>query len=85
MKFLDSYYYNCGYYLPYMSNNCKREWLSDSLIDLFNDRSNRNEFTSLVRELARPGELSQNMSYDFDFVQVEKPYESYVGTNVRLQ
>lgn len=25
------------------------------------------------------------MSYDFDFVQVEKPYESYVGTNVRLQ
>lgn len=54
-------------------------------IELFGDRSNRHEFTSLVRELARTGELSQNMSYDFEFVQVEKPYESYAGTNVHLQ
>lgn len=39
----------------------------------------------LVKELALPGELTQNRSYDFEFMQVEKPYESYVGANVRLR
>jgi vacuolar protein sorting-associated protein 26 len=53
--------------------------------ELYYDRGNHHEFTSLVRELARPGELSQNSSYDFEFVQVEKPYESYTGANVRLR
>jgi len=38
-----------------------------------------------VKELALPGELSQNRSYDFEFMQVEKPYESYIGANVRLR
>lgn len=54
-------------------------------IELYYDRGNHHEFTSLVRELARPGELSQTVSYDFEFVQVEKPYESYTGTNVKLR
>lgn len=54
-------------------------------IELYYDRGNHHEFTSLVKELARPGELSQNTSYDFEFVQVEKPYESYTGANVRLR
>ncbi|XP_013390024.1 vacuolar protein sorting-associated protein 26B-like [Lingula anatina] len=54
-------------------------------IELYYDRGNHHEFTSLVKELARPGELSQNTSYNFEFVQVEKPYESYTGTNVRLR
>ncbi|ELU10437.1 hypothetical protein CAPTEDRAFT_179764 [Capitella teleta] len=54
-------------------------------IELYYDRGNHHEFTSLVKELARPGELSQNSSYDFEFVQVEKPYESYTGANVRLR
>jgi len=53
--------------------------------ELYYDRGNHHEFTSLVRELARPGELSQTISYDFEFVQVEKPYESYTGTNVKLR
>ncbi|ESO04633.1 hypothetical protein HELRODRAFT_99525 [Helobdella robusta] len=53
-------------------------------IELFNDKSNRQEFSSLVRELANPGELTQNTSYPFEFLQVEKPYESYQGTNVKL-
>lgn len=53
--------------------------------ELYYDRGNRYEFTSLVRELARPGELSQSVSYDFEFVQVEKPFESYTGTNVKLR
>lgn len=38
-----------------------------------------------MKELALPGELTQNRSYDFEFMQVEKPYESYVGANVRLR
>ena len=38
-----------------------------------------------MKELARPGDLTQNTSFDFDFNQVEKPYESYTGANVRLR
>uniref|UniRef100_A0A3Q0R976 VPS26, retromer complex component A n=1 Tax=Amphilophus citrinellus TaxID=61819 RepID=A0A3Q0R976_AMPCI len=51
---------------------------------LFSDKSNTHEFVDLVKELALPGELTQNRSYDFEFMQVEKPYESYTGANVRL-
>ncbi|XP_018017763.1 vacuolar protein sorting-associated protein 26B-like [Hyalella azteca] len=54
-------------------------------IELYYDRGTQHEFTSLVKELARPGELIHNTSYDFEFNQVEKPYESYTGTNVRLR
>lgn len=54
-------------------------------IELFYDRGNHYEFTSLVRELARPGDLIQNTSYPFEFANVEKPYEVYVGSNVRLR
>lgn len=53
--------------------------------ELFYDRGNHHEFTSLVRELARPGDLMQSESYDFEFVNVEKPYETYTGANVRLR
>uniref|UniRef100_A0A3Q3BPC9 VPS26, retromer complex component A n=1 Tax=Kryptolebias marmoratus TaxID=37003 RepID=A0A3Q3BPC9_KRYMA len=52
---------------------------------LFSDKSNTHEFVDLVKELALPGELTQNRSYDFEFMQVEKPYESYTGANVRLR
>lgn len=54
-------------------------------IDLFYDRGNHHEFTSLVKDLARPGELMQNTSYSFEFLNVEKPFESYTGSNVRLR
>ncbi|KAK7490153.1 hypothetical protein BaRGS_00018675 [Batillaria attramentaria] len=53
--------------------------------ELYYDRGNHHEFTSLVKELARPGELTHNASYGFEFLQVEKPYESYTGANVRLR
>ena len=53
--------------------------------ELFYDRGNHHEFTSLVRDLARPGELTQSTTYDFEFVNVEKPYETYTGANVRLR
>ncbi|XP_038053127.1 vacuolar protein sorting-associated protein 26B-like [Patiria miniata] len=54
-------------------------------IELYYDRGNHHEFTSLVKELARPGELSQSTGYNFEFLNVEKPYESYTGANVRLR
>ncbi|BFZ16067.1 hypothetical protein BsWGS_19105 [Bradybaena similaris] len=54
-------------------------------IELYYDRGNHHEFTSLVKELARPGDLTQSTSYNFEFSQVEKPYESYTGANVRLR
>lgn len=38
-----------------------------------------------MKELALPGELTQSRNYDFEFMQVEKPYESYIGANVRLR
>ena len=53
--------------------------------ELYYDRGNHHEFTSLVKELARPGELTQSTSYSFEFLNVEKPYESYTGANVRLR
>lgn len=54
-------------------------------IELYYDRGNHHDFLSLVRELARPGDLIQNTSYPFEFANVEKPYEVYVGSNVRLR
>lgn len=54
-------------------------------VELFYDRGNHHEFKTLNRELARPGDLIQNNSYPFDFQNVEKPYEVYNGSNVRLR
>ncbi|CAH2239722.1 vacuolar protein sorting-associated protein 26B-like [Pararge aegeria] len=54
-------------------------------IELFYDRGNHHEFISLVKELARPGDLLQHTSYPFEFANVEKPYEVYSGANVRLR
>lgn len=52
---------------------------------MYYDRGNHHDFTSLVRELARPGEITQTTSYAFEFLNIEKPYETYAGTNVRLR
>ncbi|XP_060074512.1 vacuolar protein sorting-associated protein 26B-like [Ylistrum balloti] len=54
-------------------------------IELYYDRGNHHEFTSLVKELARPGDMTSSTTYPFEFLQVEKPYESYTGANVRLR
>lgn len=54
-------------------------------IEVYYDRGNQHDFISVVKELARPGELTQNTTFRFEFQQVEKPYESYVGTNVKLR
>ena len=49
------------------------------------DRGNPYEFTSLVRELEPPGELTESKTYPFEFGNVEKQYETYTGNNVRLR
>lgn len=54
-------------------------------IEMYQDRGNHHSFITLVKELAKPGELMQNTSFPFEFANVEKPYESYTGTNVRLR
>ncbi len=54
-------------------------------IEMFYDRGNHHDFLSLVRQLQPPGELSSSTTFSFEFSQVEKPYESYTGTNVRLR
>lgn len=54
-------------------------------IELFYDRGNHHEFLSQLKELARHGDLIKNTSYPFEFSNVEKPYEVYTGSNVRLR
>ncbi|XP_016308313.1 vacuolar protein sorting-associated protein 26B-like [Sinocyclocheilus anshuiensis] len=64
-------------------NGIKIEFVG--LIELYYDRGNHHEFVSLVKDLARPGELSQSQTFYFEFTHVEKPYESYTGQNVKLR
>jgi hypothetical protein len=54
-------------------------------IELFYDRGNHFEFTSLLKELAPPGVLTTSEEFPFDFTNVEKLHESYNGINVRLR
>ncbi|XP_025121768.1 vacuolar protein sorting-associated protein 26B isoform X1 [Bubalus bubalis] len=58
---------------------------SPSVKELYYDRGNHHEFVSLVKDLARPGEVTQSQAFDFEFTHVEKPYESYTGQNVKLR
>lgn len=54
-------------------------------LELLNDRSTVHEFINLSKLLAFPGELPEITSLDFNFPNVEKPYESYMGINVKLR
>ncbi|EGX49790.1 Vacuolar protein sorting-associated protein 26 [Orbilia oligospora] len=54
-------------------------------IEMFFDRGNHYEFLSLGQELAAPGDLQHPQTYDFEFKNVEKQYESYNGINVKLR
>uniref|UniRef100_A0A1D1XLI8 Vacuolar protein sorting-associated protein 26B n=1 Tax=Anthurium amnicola TaxID=1678845 RepID=A0A1D1XLI8_9ARAE len=54
-------------------------------IELYFDRGNFYDFTSLVRELDVPGEIYEKKTYPFEFSTVEMSYESYNGVNVRLR
>ncbi|KAK9374530.1 vacuolar protein sorting-associated protein 26-domain-containing protein [Lipomyces chichibuensis] len=54
-------------------------------IEMFSDRGNTYDFLTLGQELAAPGELQHPESFDFEFKNVEKQFESYNGINVRLR
>ncbi len=58
---------------------------NDSPSELFYDRGHHHEFLSLSQELAAPGEMRQAQTFDFQFKNVEKQYESYQGINVKLR
>jgi vacuolar protein sorting-associated protein 26 len=38
-----------------------------------------------VKELASAGELTEKQTYDFEFLNVDKQFDSYNGINVRLR
>lgn len=59
--------------------------VTDGLVEMFFDRGNHYEFLSLNQELAAPGELQHPQTFDFNFKNVEKQYESYNGINVKLR
>ena len=56
-----------------------------SFAELFYDRGHHHEFLSLSQELAAPGEMRAAQTFDFNFKNVEKQYESYQGINVKLR
>ncbi|KAG1467667.1 hypothetical protein G6F56_004284 [Rhizopus delemar] len=64
-------------------NGIKVEFVGS--IELFYDKGKSHEFLTLSQELAAPGELRQNSTYDFEFKNVEKQYECYIGINVKLR
>ena len=53
--------------------------------ELFYDRGNHHNFISLVKSLSPPGALDKSATFSFDFMNAEKPHETYTGTNVRLR
>eukprot|EP00941_MAST-03F_sp_MAST-3F-sp1_P002637 g2637.t1 len=55
------------------------------VINMMYDRGQKHEFTSLVRELAPPGQLFGTKTFPFEFKKVKKEYESYNGMNVQLR
>ncbi|KAI1946829.1 Vacuolar protein sorting-associated protein 26 [Ophidiomyces ophidiicola] len=55
------------------------------VIEMLFDRGAQHEFLSLAHELAAPGELQHPRTFTFAFRNVEKPFESYRGLNVRLR
>ncbi|CAN8323937.1 unnamed protein product [Cochlearia groenlandica] len=53
--------------------------------EMYFDRGNFYDFTSLVRKLDVPREIYERKTYPFEFSTVEMPYETYNGVNVRLR
>lgn len=54
-------------------------------IELINDKGQHDEFISLAKEIVGPGEIRHAETYNFEFRNVEKPYESYNGVRARLR
>jgi len=54
-------------------------------IEMFYDRGDHFQFTSVSKELAPAGEITESLEFPFDFSGIEKQYESFNGINVRLR
>lgn len=55
-------------------------------IEMNNERAGtHDDFLSLAQELSAPAELRHPETFDFEFKNVEKQYESYLGVNVKLR
>lgn len=52
---------------------------------MFYDRGDHFQFTSVCRDLASAGELTEDKTFEFEFKDIEKQYESYNGINVRVR
>lgn len=55
------------------------------MAEMFYDRGNQFEFVTVEKELEPAGVLKGRKTWEFEFRQVEKQYESYNGINVRLR
>ena len=69
----------------YIGLDITNSTLIDRILEMFYDRGNHYEFLSLGQELAAPGDLQHPQTFDFNFKNVEKQYESYNGINVKLR
>ena len=69
-----------AFFLAHMIRSTDMAWA-----EMFFDRGNHYEFLSLGQELAAPGDLQHPQTFDFNFKNVEKQYESYNGINVKLR
>lgn len=54
-------------------------------IIIVSDTTEKFEFTSIVRTVSDSGVIGEVCNFPFDFTAVEKPNESYNGTNARLR
>lgn len=54
-------------------------------IVLTSDKAHPHEIISLVRDLAPPGEMLEQITFPFEFKSVEMEYESYRGSQVTLR
>lgn len=68
-----------------IGKNCFGFFYDARFVEVYYDRGNQHDFICLSKELARPGELTQNAKFPFCFAHVSKPYESFIGTNVKLR
>jgi len=54
-------------------------------IDVLYNRTYQDDFTTLTKQLSPAGNLLQSKVFTFEFPNVEKSFESYFGSNVRLR
>lgn len=71
--------------VPASASEYDAHLLTPYCIEMFFDRGNHHEFLSLAQELAAPGDLQHPQTFEFNFKNVEKQYESYNGINVKLR